>query len=768
MTIRIRSSSHEHLVQQEAFEQTLSPSSEKELVLPSLDPSTPPSHSVLKKICARSFSHDPLPQNLIQALINDPRASVKELRKLSREQWMNAIQQGMCNDILMFNLARSLIHLNDRLIEKTAQTFNSVESMTQKELYLKAIELNPQNSLAYEYLAHALMQEMYGHAGSCKEYFLSSSDLALQNQLYLKLIHLNPENDKNYVLLGKLCQLITAFNLKDSYIPIFPEIIYDEAGLYHQALLLNSHNDEAYTGLGILEDQKEKDNSLSSKNFYLKALECNLHNLEAAMRLYDKGDEFTLVRQTAYTPLQLVIEALQSNPESLLSTPHWDFFLNIKSEQRQVGYFFSLLRFFVNSSLKKEAKRCFIKRIIQVLQAGEVDFDAQEGILYCFSLLTHPHLLDIHEDLKLLEKSYTIISQKIGYILPPLLSQMIDLIKTYLPHEREKLKYISNSLIVALHSQDENYEGYYDVIYDALAKPLTDDETVTILGQVISRKELILRAVENAYSSYFYSSYEYLQESAAQSLSRFAFTLKEEDLPRLTLMFYNPNLDYSLEQSIQQDAPLVLTKESAIKRIYEKAVFIAPMSPWPYFYSGKRFQHPINLQEVSYSSSQDLFLEAIKIDPNHIESYIALARRSLYPLTINNTLYSSAKDLLIKIIDLYPSYAKGYYLLAKQLSSEDTVTLLSQKIVTRHQLYLRSIQLGIQKPHPYFQLAKDFKENQAVLLCDQKTVLRPVDLFFQAFSLNPTSELYLQKIALYFKKQQDQKKKLASHQMSIY
>ncbi|CAM0116977.1 hypothetical protein [Rhabdochlamydiaceae symbiont of Dictyostelium giganteum] len=105
--------------------------------------------------------------------------------------------------------------------------------------------------------------------------------------------------------------------------------------------------------------------------------------------------------------------------------------------------------------------------------------------------------------------------------------------------------------------------------------------------------------------------------------------------------------------------------------------------------------------------------------------------------------FETISHFYLKMIDLYPNQPYPYYFLAQQLSDEEEIKLMNGVRLTTHQLYRRSVQLGIEESRAYYKAAIHLRERGGVALFDEKTVLSKQDLLTSAFLLSQDSYFYL-------------------------
>ncbi|MGH2613501.1 MAG: tetratricopeptide repeat protein, partial [Rhabdochlamydiaceae bacterium] len=123
----------------------------------------------------------------VDLLMRDKKTSEKRSNSVQLQELLTALQQqGSQNSTLYVNLGRILTIVGKKDIQLLDGT-----KMTQQQLYLKAIELDPRNSMAYNSLGNILRL-----GGSIQ--LLNGTEMTKQ-QLYLKAIELNPTNPTNAI-----------------------------------------------------------------------------------------------------------------------------------------------------------------------------------------------------------------------------------------------------------------------------------------------------------------------------------------------------------------------------------------------------------------------------------------------------------------------------------------------------------------------------------------------------------------------------------------
>ncbi|CAM0116732.1 hypothetical protein [Rhabdochlamydiaceae symbiont of Dictyostelium giganteum] len=664
-------------------------------------------------------------------LMNNPDIPLRKIRHIITERWIKAITQEPNNGVLLFNYGR--MHplltedhargkgLNGRgcireLLEDIDLSHQYV-CMDQEELFHEAAKRDFQGKCIYQRLAKEYQYTDYTTLGKY-EYlaggYPGTLNTSFARKNFLKLIELYPNDDRNYALLGKLINHILMISERMDHCNrralhkeiVFPPSMNTAEDLCLKALEINPLNDEAYVGLGLFNHEKSKE---KAREFYLKALQLNPHNLEAAILLsevvLDEARTVTFADGKIINIRTLIENAFEYAPHQLAGVPYWHGmrdFLSTDLEEDCSSVIFR--KFIASSSVEKQIKRNMLQSLMDFYDHSYgLEFEDEFANILFF--LSKTPLANPDKDQKLIEY----------YFAPPyddeetaiaMLFIRIDFLKTHFPYDQERLKELIPLCIKAICSQNSNFK----IIYYFLATLISPNETVEIQGKKFTQEELYKEAAYGVYHDVSCTSNnQYSFDTAAKILGHYAMTLEDEN-SKEKQDHYNYK-SFSLE-----DIP-PLTK----KNIFLKALSVGHYSAWPYFYLGKAFKKPIEVEGKRFNSAKELFLTALDIDPYHAESY---------------------------------------HQLGNAVSSEEDVTLLDGTRLKCEQLYTRSIQLGVQDPDAYFQAAKIMKKNQGVILFDDFTYLSKIDLLFRAFSMNETSSYYLKHIALYF--QNIKEKKCAS------
>ncbi|MGR3912411.1 MAG: tetratricopeptide repeat protein [Candidatus Rhabdochlamydia sp.] len=731
MTIRPRSSSYEHVPSPEISLENASSSIAlkkiKQLSAEAPETSTPRSFQ------RQDFLEPQIKQDRDYALMSNPDVSIRQIRYITTKRWIQAIDHEPHNAALIFNYGRMhplLKHDQERgrdctkeeLFELTCDMKSSHKymQMTQQELYKQAIEKGFSDQRLHKNLVKECMFIDYSSLGKCYSpsgVYQGTLNLTPVINNMIRLIELNPHDDRNYALLGKVMRYQEIPRRQKSHSNnenqekiLFPLGIQKEEELYLKALELNPRNDEAYIGLGLL---AEKNGGERIPEPYLKALHLNPHNLEAAILLAScqgiMGQDKDRVRPISdYTitfpdgsvkNIGTVIEnAVQYAPHYLAIMPHWHEVRDLTFMDPQKNYFSIILKKFIDSSIEKHIKRNTIKYFIKSMKCASYS-ECFQDIANLLFLLSKTHLVDRDEDRKLIE-NYFNSTVRFGLCCANGASLNAEFLQAHFPNDKKALKELNPFFI-------EGIEGgwqYFPHAYYHLGAFISPHETIKIGGQYFTQQELYFEAASAVYHMEYRRppSYYYPLDIVAKILGHYALTLKEEDNGKEEIEQYDVT-------SFKRKDTTSLTK----KNLYLKSLSIASQSAWPYFYLGKEFKNPIEIQGKLFNSAQELFLEALNVDRYHADTY---------------------------------------HHLGNLLSSEESITLQSRVTLTCQQLYTRAIQLGTRAPDAYFQAAKLMKKGGAILLFDGFTYLSKIDLLFKAFSLDLTSSYYLNQIALYFKK----------------
>ncbi|MGR3912612.1 MAG: hypothetical protein QRY71_04830 [Candidatus Rhabdochlamydia sp.] len=658
-------------------------------------------------------------------LMNNPDIPLRKIRHIITERWIKAITEEPNNGVLLFNYGRMQPLLTEdhalgrglngraciRELLEDSDLSHQYVCMSQDELFHEAAQRDFQGKCIYQRLAKEYQFTNYTTLGRY-EYLvgghLGTLSTASARKNLLKLIELYPNDDRNYALLGKLINYISIISRKmDRYEEgvgneiVFPPHMKTAEDLSLKALEVNPLNDEAYVGLGLFHYEKSRptygQSRQKAKEFYLKALHLNPYNLEAAILLSeflsDEAKTVTFSDGRIVSIGKMIEDAIEHAPYSLAIMPHWDQVIFLSSLDSEKNHLSIVLRKFLASpSVEKQIKRDTLQFLIDSHDYS-YGLEFSGSIANLLSFLIKTPLADPDKDRKLIEDYIAIAEDE---VIPfHMISLFAEFLKIHFPYDQTSLKNLIPSFIDVI---KEDYEGS-NMAYYYLAM-LSPHETITIKGKTFTQQELYKEAAYKVYNREYSTDQEqYTLDTAAKILGHYAMALEDENSEE-------QRDQYNYKSFTLEDNP-PFTK----KNIILKTLSAGHSSPWPYFYLGKDFKKPIEIEGKAFNSSKELFLTALDIDPYHAESY---------------------------------------HQLSNQLSSEESITLLDGTVLSCQQLYIRSVQLGAQDPDAYFQAAKSLKKNQAVILLDGFTYLSKIDLLFRAFSMNETSSYYLKQIALYF------------------
>ncbi|MGR3972999.1 MAG: hypothetical protein QRY72_00225 [Candidatus Rhabdochlamydia sp.] len=757
MTIRPRSLSHENLIIPTPLLEEKNFLSQEALndYQHSLGLSSDLSLKKIKSLSQEVFQHpeiftpknNPLEletlRNRDYALMNDPFVLVTKIRHITTERWLLAIESEPNNGILVFNYAKMHSLLKGDLFAQNIDPAEIVRNlhlsdpsyayllMSQDELYTQAQQLDFQGHCIYKSLVKAYTPLDY----TTLEGFRASSgyegtfSITAIMKSYLKLIELDPYDDTHYALLGKAMRYysILSENLDQDEEPILlPLGMQTEEELYLKALEINPLNDEAYVGLGLLaacdSDHPSKlthlklcnsqdyvlhphinrptrnradQNSLKGIDFYLKALQLNPYNFEAALLLSETVEAIRSLDGHLLDIFSVMETAMQKAPCYLATIPHWRKFINLKYPHGK-DICSNLVKTFIHSPLERHIKRNALQALIQAVDPFQSYLDDDKHIDF-LAFLSLTHLVDRELDRHWIEYTFKEIEQD-DPVFAYLTSLLTRLLQSHFPYDEQMLKKMITPLRKILKSSNfPNFIAYYH-----LATLICPHETVDIQGDLFSQQQLYLKAAEKTYHfSYPANGLKYLCDLATNILTSYAVTLED-------------NETYSQEDhAIYNVASFSESDPLTQKNLFLKAFTIDPHSAWPYFYLGKIFTKPVEIQGKRFDSAQNLFLEALRLDLSH---------------------------------------AQAYYHLGKTLHDQESITLSNGLTLSHKQLYQRAVQLGIQEPQAYLNTAQILKEKEGVMSLDQRTCFLAIDLLFRAFTLSHYSPYYLHQIALHFKK----------------
>lgn len=199
--------------------------------------------------------------------IKDSKVTLKELKKIPIEEFIEAISKEPANTVIYRNLTR-VFSMNEKLILSDGTT------MHKRDYFLRKIELNSDDFLSYNNLGIILYPD--------EEIDLFNGNKVDKTQLFLKAIELNPNF---FIAYNNL-----ASNLSLNEKIIFPDgTEMSQKDLFLKAIQLNPNNSEAYSALGLILSQNEKSkkitflngNEMTQGELFLKAIKLNPDNSEA-------------------------------------------------------------------------------------------------------------------------------------------------------------------------------------------------------------------------------------------------------------------------------------------------------------------------------------------------------------------------------------------------------------------------------------------------------------------------------------------------------
>ncbi|MGR3912421.1 MAG: tetratricopeptide repeat protein, partial [Candidatus Rhabdochlamydia sp.] len=222
----------------------------------------------------------------------------------NKELYLKAIQLNPKNAILYYNIA-CLLENNE-----TVELLNG-KIYTSKELYLKAIQLNPKNAMFYCNFANLLKNH--------ETIKLLNGEIYTNKKLYLKSTQLDP---KNAIVYSNLAYLLK----NNETIKLLNGEIYTKKELYLKAAQLDPKNAILCFNLACLLENDETVKFLNGKIYtkkelYLKAIQLDPKNAQSYAKLaYILQDDETikLLSGKIYTKKGLYLKAIELDPKNAM------------------------------------------------------------------------------------------------------------------------------------------------------------------------------------------------------------------------------------------------------------------------------------------------------------------------------------------------------------------------------------------------------------------------------------------------------------------
>ncbi|MCI0381953.1 MAG: tetratricopeptide repeat protein [Chlamydiae bacterium] len=245
-----------------------------------------------------------LNENLILQKIKTKNLSQQELKLIPLEKFITAIAQEPNNSFLCTNLAGVM-----EILGKEKVTLPLGEELTARQLYLKAISLNPNQATAYLNLGTILTK---------KEVIqLLDGTMMTKQQLYIKAISLDPTNSTAYYNLGTTL-------LNGESIQLLDETIMTKKQLYIEAIHFDPNNSKIYNNLGNTLANGEAiwlsgSTKMSKQQLYLKAIDLDPNNSKFYSNLgktLEDNETVELLDGTKMTKPQLFLKAISLDPKN--------------------------------------------------------------------------------------------------------------------------------------------------------------------------------------------------------------------------------------------------------------------------------------------------------------------------------------------------------------------------------------------------------------------------------------------------------------------
>ncbi|MGR3912631.1 MAG: hypothetical protein QRY71_04925 [Candidatus Rhabdochlamydia sp.] len=285
--------------------------------------------------------------------------SLKKIYEISKEEWIKAIEAYPTKGILYCHLARLLEE------GETVKLYHLI-TLSARHLYLRALQLEPLSASIHFYCAKWVANKHSSPPQKAKE-------------LYIKAITLNPLYFSAYIGLADLLDM-------DETVSIPGHNLIQRDALCFEVINRKHDESEAYRCLADLMRKQpsllEKYPELNCKELYLKAIDLDACNIQAYLSLYEAWNalqkiplhplQITLMNGERLQKEELILKAVMINPyDPLLQKMYGKAcFLNDSS-------FVSFLEKLSNSSSPSLAKLKIYEQIFTHLMTQ--DF-IQEGV----------------------------------------------------------------------------------------------------------------------------------------------------------------------------------------------------------------------------------------------------------------------------------------------------------------------------------------------------------------------------------------------------
>ncbi|MGR3973319.1 MAG: hypothetical protein QRY72_01900 [Candidatus Rhabdochlamydia sp.] len=669
--------------------------------------------------------------------------SLKELKNIPIVEFEKRLRQEPFNGGLYRNFARMLS-------KGMALTLNH-ELFTRELLCKKAIELNDNDAVAYRYLAEILEEEKKDKTK------MGEQSYGLKD-LYLIALQKDPNDSRSYVNLGKMLAKEERVTLIDAD--------FTQQQLYMRAITQTPTLSIAYVALGDVFEENSVIEGLetplcSKKMLYLKALELNPDEITAYTRLADTlaKDETVTLHQEVLTPEQLYLKAIEYGVDE--SKPYFQLAKMISSEgilfqgtvlSQEMLYKQGLERdhaypeaFFQLAVLLKHAKTCQIgsKSYTKKQLLCEA---MRQGFVTSLSYVMLADLLDKHE--KVILK--TSLSKKELYL---------EAMKI---NEQEARAYVglgscmNKDSRIVLHSgrKFSQLELYLEAIrinpeeargYVALGKTLLQKEMISVQKIKYSKEALYQHAIEidPSYDAPYLELACQLDQTKTFKLKNGKqLTKKELLIKTLECNPYQSQVYGMLAAMIQSDETVQLKEDTVLtkKLLYCRAIELSDTLSSPYFFELAELltdEESVILFKKA-RKKRELYLDVIELNPYRSLAYRRLADLlgedekilSLKGQTFTaSSLKKSAEsvetvEVYIQEIDRAIDQKEAYLHLAECIGQEEFIELMTGEKIDRKGLYVKCLDLDPTEGHVYIKLAALMKKGECIKLLNQEKMLK--------------------------------------------
>ncbi|MGR3912783.1 MAG: hypothetical protein QRY71_05715 [Candidatus Rhabdochlamydia sp.] len=627
------------------------------------------------------------------SLLYSAKASFETLHQTPLRELLELVQKEPKQAALYCHLARKF-HLLGYRSDDSLHEFGYENS---NQLFLTAIKLDPMNSYLY-----------YHFIENHENYNIEENI-----NFYLMAIDLNPKESFFYSGLAKHTP---------RFISLFDGKNFLQNELIFEALLLNPHNDEAYTSLGKTAKKETvrltTGEVLTRQECYLKALEINPWSTDAYMSLFlhlIRGQENLEEAQA----VQIEIGGKRLHLEDLLlqacQIQRKIFFKWVsRNKIYQTSPYLKFLKCLKESALPYSLKKDVYARTLRLLRYVSYDYfeaevrDDSELMRELFNFFRHEEKIPLAIDptLHKTQKEYLmdVYSDPMfpGYHTVAVLELIRQLHEEELTQEHNNPSSLKTKKEFILERM--SYLNHHPLACCYLADLMEKEEIITLTVQTMEEGEESPRIHELKFSKegLYLQAIETVEKSSSQN---------PVDLEHAAIVYS------SLAHDLEQDENVLLLDGSGVSSegLCLKALKLDPKCALAYHVLAKNFQNPFELEGKSYLSKQDIYLQAIAMNPHH-------------PI--------------------------AYYELGRLLKQQETVILLNGLTLAKKQLYRRAIQLGIKTPHAHYEMGMMMSEKDQIRFpWNPSITLVKGNLLAQAFELAPNSSFYLYKLTDYlFKK----------------